>query len=103
MNDDSVSGYRHTQNGPWFLLLLVPGVLMLGFVWVVREEPFLPIVLAVAGTLMLVLGASFRHLTVADEGERLTIRFGPLALFQKRIRYADIVSVEVGRTTLLDG
>lgn len=103
MNDAHAPGYRHTQKGPWSLLLFAIGVLMLGLGWFLREEPVVPVVLPVAGALMLLLGASFRYLTVADEGDRLAIRFGPLPLFRKRIRYSDMRSVEVGRTTLLDG
>jgi hypothetical protein len=103
MNDAPAPGYRHTQKGPWSLLLFTFGVLMLGLGWFLHEEPVVPVVLPVAGMIMLLLGASFQHLTVADEGDRLAIRFGPLPLFRKRIRYSDMRSVEVGRTTLLDG
>lgn len=52
---------------------------------------------------MLVLALCFQHLTIADEGDRLAIWFGPLALFQRRIPYADIQSVEIGRTMLIEG
>lgn len=33
----------------------------------------------------------------------LAIRFGLVPFFRRTIRYADIESVEVGRTTILDG
>jgi hypothetical protein len=46
---------------------------------------------------------AFHHLTVEDQGNRLTIRFGPLPLFRRAVRYHDIEKVEVGRTTILDG
>jgi hypothetical protein len=75
---------------------------MLGLGWFLAEEPVVSVVLPVAGAFMLVLGASFQHLTVADEGDRLAVWFGPLALFRRRIRYADMREVEVGRTLLLD-
>jgi hypothetical protein len=52
---------------------------------------------------MLLLAESFHHLTVADEGDRLVIRFGPLPLFRKSIWYDDIRTVEKGRTTFVDG
>jgi hypothetical protein len=45
----------------------------------------------------------FGSLTIRDEGDCLALRFGPLPLLRKRIRYADITGVEVGRTTILDG
>ena len=52
---------------------------------------------------MLILAASFHHLTVEDEGDRLSISFGPLPLFRRSIRYNDVIGVERGRTTLFDG
>jgi hypothetical protein len=52
---------------------------------------------------MFVLAASFHHLSVVDEGDVLAIRFGPVPLFRKTVRYAEIDRVEVGRTLLLDG
>jgi hypothetical protein len=55
------------------------------------------------GLLMLVLAASIHHLTAEDRGDVLAIRFGPVPLFHRTVRYADIGSVEVGRTLLLDG
>ena len=36
-------------------------------------------------------------------GDRLAIRFGPVPLFRRTMRYADIEKVEVGRTRILDG
>jgi hypothetical protein len=49
------------------------------------------------------LATAFHHLTVEDRGEAMAIRFGPLPLFRKAVRYADIAGVEVGRTLILDG
>jgi hypothetical protein len=102
MNDESAPYYRHTQTGPWCVILYAIGVLMLASGWLLREESVAPVVLPVACALMLVLGASFQHLTVADEGDRLAVWFGPLPLCRRRIRYADMREVEVGRTLLLD-
>jgi hypothetical protein len=42
-------------------------------------------------------------LTVADDGDRLAMCFGPLPLFKRRIRYDDIREIEIGRTTIVDG
>ncbi len=52
---------------------------------------------------MLVLAPSFHHLTVADKGDHLEIRFGPVSLFRKRILYENMRQVEVGRTTIFEG
>lgn len=103
MSDSDASGYHHTQQGPWSLLLYGIGVLTLGLGFLLREEPFVTLWLPTLGLLLLVLGACFQQLTAADEEDRLVIRFGPLPLFRKQIRYEDMRSVEVGRTTLLDG
>ena len=42
-------------------------------------------------------------MTIRDEGEWLALRFGPLPLLRKTIRYADITGVEIGRTRIIDG
>jgi hypothetical protein len=52
---------------------------------------------------MFVVAASFHHLTVEDQGDVLSIRFGPVPLFRKIVPYNEIKSVETGRTLLLDG
>jgi hypothetical protein len=85
------------------LLLYAFGAALLTASWFMRPEPVLNIVFSVAGCFMLLLGASFHHLTVEDEGNQLAIRFGPFPLFRKRIWYDDIREVETGRTTFLDG
>ncbi|MFO0810526.1 MAG: hypothetical protein U0746_18015 [Gemmataceae bacterium] len=103
MTDEFEASYRHTQTGPWSGILLVFGAGLLGLAWFHRDETVVAVLLPSIGSIALVLAASFRHLTVNDEGDRLAIRFGPLPLFQKRIRYADMQAVEVGQTTWLDG
>ena len=45
----------------------------------------------------------FGSLTIRDDGEWLALRYGPLPVFRKRIRYADITAVEPGRTAIIDG
>jgi hypothetical protein len=55
------------------------------------------------GLLIALLAPAFHHLTVEDQGKVLAIRFGPVPLFPRTVRYADIESVEVGRTLFLDG
>jgi hypothetical protein len=90
MTDANSPRYRHTQTGPWYLLLCASAVLMLVVGWLSRSEPvvpaMLPTIFLATGAGRLRLGACFQHLTVADEGDRLAVRFGPLPLFRKRIR-----------------
>jgi hypothetical protein len=96
-------GYRHTQKGPWHFLLHGFAALLLTVGIFNQNEPVAAFVLPLSGVLMFILGTSFHHLTVADEGRQLAIHFGPLPLFRRRIWYDDIREVERGRTTFLDG
>lgn len=99
----SEPNYHHTQKAPWFLLLFAFAALFFTVAWITRAEPVVPAILLVSGLLLAMLGYSFQHLTVADDGDRLVIYFGPLPLFRQRLCYEDISSVEIGRTTILDG
>jgi hypothetical protein len=94
--------YSHTQAGPLCLILYASALACVGLVYVTGGMPGALVPVA-AGLAVAVLASAFHHLTVEDRGDRLAIRFGPLPLFRRTIRYADILSAEVGRTTLLDG
>tara|TARA_R110002111_G_scaffold262694_1_gene340152 strand:- start:81712 stop:82200 length:489 start_codon:yes stop_codon:yes gene_type:complete len=98
--------YYHRQRGPLCLLIYAAAGLLCVAAWFTRNElpqPFLSLYLSGVGLLLTVLATAFHHLTVADEIDRLRICFGPLPLFQRSVLYEDILSAEVGRTTLLDG
>ena len=98
-----MSGYDHTQKG--VLHWLVAGV---GLVCVFA---------AIAGTASLEhgwllippvaiffgLAPCFAHLRVRDVGDALEITFGPLRVFRKTLRYDQIRSADIGRSTLIDG
>ncbi len=95
--------YEHTQRGWWHFVILAVAAMVLPTPWLEVERPP-PVVVDLAVVAVLLLAAAmFASLTVRDEGERLAARFGPLRVFRKRIRYADITSVEPGLTTILDG
>ena len=102
-NNPAIPGYSHTQMAPLFLLLyaIATVFLLLGF-FIQEAQPirwlFPPI-----GLLMFVPPASIQHLSVVDQCDMLAVRFGPVPLFRTTCRYADIRSVDVGRTLLLDG
>jgi hypothetical protein len=95
--------YRHTQRAP--LCWILYGLALLFFVIAWREQavPAIRYVFPVVGLLVIVLAASFHHLTVIDEGDRLAVQFGPLPLFRTSVHYDDIVASETGKTTWLDG
>ncbi len=104
--------YKHTQHGRWHYLFLLFSVAMAVAVWLTRRElgvwllhrhlTVLNLVLATAA-IFAVCGLMFGSLTIRDEGERLALRFGPLPILRKRLRYADITGVEIGRTKIIDG
>jgi hypothetical protein len=71
--------------------------------WFFQDTPPIQWLYPPIGLMMLVIAASLHHLTVADQGDVLAIRFGPLPLLRTSVRYAEIESAEVGRTLLLDG
>ncbi|MFO1043285.1 MAG: hypothetical protein U0941_15940 [Planctomycetaceae bacterium] len=96
-------GYSHTQNAPLCLLIYALAAVFLALGWFVQDAPPIPWLFPPIGVLMLVIAASFHHLTVEDQGDVLSVRFGPIPSFRKTVKYADIVKVEVGRTLLLDG
>ena len=71
-------------------------------VWLIGDAPGINVGGGV-GVLIALLAPAFHHLTVEDQGKVLAIRFGPVPLFRRTVRYADVESVEVGRTLFLDG
>ena len=94
--------YDHTQFAPLHLLLVGVGIAMLVGGWL-TPELFVQMILFLSGGMMFLLALCFRQLRVCDEGDRLLISFGPLPLFSRRIAYANIETVERGRTTIFDG
>src|SRR5947208_3175135 len=95
-------GYSQTQKAPLCLILSGSALLCFALAWTVGSAPGSFIAVAV-GVLMALLAPAFHHLTVVDQGDRLAIRFGPLPLFRRTVRHADIEKVEVGRTLILEG
>ena len=61
------------------------------------------IVIGVVAGVFVALAACFGSLTVADRGDRLSIRYGPLPLFGTSGVYSSITDVQVSRSALLDG
>ncbi len=96
--------YHHTQRAPLHYLLDATAVILLVAAWLTRPQPAISLVLVVSGcVVLLLLALAFRSLTVLDEGDRLTVRFGPLPLFRKSIPYREITQVELGKTSVVDG
>src|ERR1051325_2507893 len=99
---NAASTYRHTQRAPlcWFLYALAGVILAADYLaW---NTPAV-YGLTIGGVVTSVLAPTFHWLKVEDAGDRLLIAFGPLPLARRSVRYEDIVGVEVGRTTVMEG
>jgi hypothetical protein len=95
--------YSHTQKSPLCLLVYGTGLALVIGAWATRDETPIALILGCTGILTFFLGMAFHRLSVEDQGDRLAIRFGPLPLFRRTVRYAEMEKVEVGRTLILDG
>ena len=95
--------YRHTQGAPLCFLLYALAAAEFVLAWTLRHELALVWTFSIAGAVVLLLAASFHHLTVEDQGDSLAIAFGPVPLFRRRVPYESIVEATVDRTTILDG
>ena len=94
--------YEHTQKAPLYLLLAVIASSILVAGWFI-PEPVAQLIMATSGGLTAILALGFRQLTVRDEGENLLVCFGPLPLFWRRVRYAEMERAVQTRSSWLDG
>jgi len=99
---DGKPQYTHTQKAPLCLILYGAALLCLGLAVTVDDTPGAFIGGGV-GLLIALLAPCFHNLTVADRVDVLSIRFGPVPLFGRTVRYAEIEKAEIGRTMILDG
>ncbi|TWU62602.1 hypothetical protein V7x_43370 [Crateriforma conspicua] len=95
--------YSHTQKAPLHLLLFSVACLLLVIASQNVEKLAAASITALVAGVFIVLALSFRSLTVSDNGEWLSVRFGPIPLFHKRILYSAITRVEAGRSSVFDG
>lgn len=95
--------YSHTQRGKlhWLTNAVALSMLLVVF-WLPWEKLVLSIFVATA-LLCVATGFCFQSLTVTDCGDELLVEFGPLTLFRTSIRYDDIATATIGRTSLVDG
>jgi len=94
--------YAHTQKAPLCLILYLAALACLLPIPSVKDAIGVFVCVGL-GLMLAVIGAAFHHLTVEDWGAELSVRFGPLPLFRRIVRYNDIQTSEVGRTLFLDG
>lgn len=103
MTTENSATYRHVQRAPLCVLIYATALLQGLAAWITRNESYVFAVLVVSAAFTFVLAAGFHYLEICDGGSFLSVGFGPLPLFRRIIRYDDIRSVEIARTTLLEG
>lgn len=95
--------YDHTQWAPMSWLFLLPALIALFAAALASGRAEVALPLLFGGASLALIAFTFRTLRTVDEGEWLAIRFGPIPLFRKRIRYDDIASAERDATKFIDG
>jgi hypothetical protein len=95
--------YSHTQKDPFLSLILCGLALAIIAPAVIKGDKTDIFIASAIGFFFGSFALVFRQLTVEDQGDVLVIRFGPVPLFCRTMRYTDIKKVEVGRTLILDG
>jgi hypothetical protein len=95
--------YEITQHGRWHYLFFALSATMLAAAWVAREDRTVTWLLLGLAAVFLLCSLMFASLTIRDEGQWLALRFGPLPVFRKRFRYADITSAQPDRSKVIDG
>lgn len=101
--DAVAPAYSHTQKSPLCLLVYGTAIALFVGAWFTQDDYATAITLTGAGVMSLFLASCFHYLIVEDQGEMMAIHFGPVPLFRRIVRYADIEKVEVGRTMILEG
>jgi hypothetical protein len=97
------AAYSHTQKGVLqFLILIAAAACLAGALISWESPPSGPLLLA-AAAILAVISFAFQTLTIEDGGDRLLVRFGPLALFRKAISYREISPAEKTRSSFLEG
>ena len=95
--------YCHRQKSPLYLVVLVPGTVLVAIACIGRGIRPDTLTLGGCGLLMILLAFCFHYLEVRDEGDFLALRYGPLPLFRRRIQFSKITSAESSRSSILDG
>lgn len=94
--------YDHTQSGPLYLFAAATAVLM-PLVAILLDDEQAAVVLLLGGLLVIVVSLTIQSLRVVDEDDLLAIRYGPLPLWRRRIRYDQIASAVPDRSSFIDG
>jgi len=95
--------YEHTQWAPLYWLMLAPVLILVTVAVMLGADAEAVLGMLLVGGLIVLIAFSFRQLLVRDEGDVLALRFGPIPVFRKRIKYADIAAAERDLSTVVDG
>jgi hypothetical protein len=95
--------YNHTQKAPLHWILLVVALGFAGAAIAFADEQIVLWTTIPVSALIFFLARCFICLNVSAQKEFLSVRFGPIPLFGTTIPYAEIQSVEVAKSTVLDG
>ena len=90
----TMSEYDHIQKGVLPPILMTLVVICLGIAFFTKHTPPYMIIFIAAAIACVVLSLVFGHLAVRDEGDCLSVHFGPAPLFRKFIPYSEITAVE---------
>lgn len=95
--------YEHTQTGRLSLILGLLAVAFAALIALPLEEPTFRMVFAVLALVFLPLALCFHTLTTRVDDEALSITFGPIPLFRKRVPLRHVRSATVARSNWIDG
>jgi hypothetical protein len=95
--------YNHTQRAPLDTILYAVAAAHVAAAFGLAQNTYLTLILVGAGILFALAASCFGRLTVLDDGDALTVRYGPLPVFRKRLPYENMTSAKPGRSSLIDG
>ncbi|MFP6614260.1 MAG: hypothetical protein VB875_08505 [Pirellulales bacterium] len=95
--------YEHVQTGHFDVILLPVVFLFLGLALLLHANPVVFYAMVAVASIVFFFSLCLGRLIVRDDGDALLVRFGPIPLIRKRIRYADISEAERSRSRLIDG
>jgi len=99
----TMSEYDHIQKGVLHPIFITLAVICIGIAFFTRHTPPYMIIFIAAAIACVVLSLVFGHLAVRDEGDCLSVHFGPVPLFKKSISYSEITAMEKDRSHFLSG
>lgn len=95
--------YQHKQRSPLHWLLHMSALAILVSHSFFPADPIGTAALLLLAALLVFLAFCFRELTVSVDQTELSVQFGPIPLFGKRISLSNISQVEAGRSSWIDG